>query len=133
MNKQFIISVVVLFVWTLLAGMLVHGMLLGPQYAALTDLYRPEADQMAHFPYMLAGHVAMAIGITWIYRMGRHGRAWLGQGIRFGIALALLMTVSIYLIYFAVQPMPASLASQQVAYDSVAVILTGVITAFINK
>lgn len=134
MNVRFIVSVIVVFIWTMIAGMVVHGVLLGPDYAALPNLFRPEADQMAYFPYMIAAHISMAIGITWVYRMGREdGKPWLAQGVRFGIALYLLMTLSIYLIYYAVQPMPAALAHKQLIYDGVAVILTGIITAFVNK
>lgn len=133
MNLRFIISVVVLFVWTMIVGMVVHGFLLGTDYAALPDLYRAEEGQMAHFPYMLLAHVIMAVGITWLYRMGHEDKPWLGQGVRFGIALALVMTVPIYLIYFAVQPIPAALAGKQIAFDSVAVVLTGIVAAFVNK
>ena len=133
MHKQFIISVVVVFVWTMIAGFVVHALLLGPDYAALPDLFRGEADAQNYFPYMLLGHLSMAIGITWVYRMGQQDKPWLQQGIRFGIALVLLMTLSIYLIYFAVQPIPQVLVLKQIIFDTAAVILTGVVTAFVNK
>ena len=134
MNIRFIVSVIVVFIWTMLAGMVIHGMLLGPQYAALTDIFRPEADAMDHFVWMIVGHISMAVGITWIYRMGKEeGKSWLAQGVRFGIALYLLMTLSIYLIYYAVQQLPVELVHQQLIYDGVAVILTGIITAFVNR
>ena len=133
MNKQFIISVIVLFVWTMIAGFVVHALLLAPDYAALPQLFRPEADAQNYFQYMIAGHLSMAIGITWVYRMGKEDKPWLEQGIRFGIALALLMTVSIYLIYYAVQPMPSELLHKQLIFDTVAMILTGIVTALVNK
>ena len=71
MNKQFVISVVVLFVWTMLVGFVIHALLLAAEYAALPNLFRASADAQNYFPYMLAGHVSMAIGLTWIYRMGK--------------------------------------------------------------
>ena len=133
MNKQFIISVVVVFIWIMLAGFLVHAMLLAPDYAALPDLYRGEAEAQKLFPYLVLGHLSMAIGITWVYRMGKQDKPWLQQGIRFGIVLVLLMTLSTYLIYFAVLQMPDSLVHKQIIFDTVAVILTGIVTAFVNK
>ena len=133
MNKQFVISVVVLFVWTMLVGFVIHALLLAADYAALPNLFRAAADAQNYFPYMLAGHVSMAIGLTWIYRMGKEDKPWLMQGIRFGIALVLLTTVAIYLIYFAVQPMPAAVVQKQIAFDTIATVLTGVVTAFVNK
>jgi len=36
----------------------------------------------------------------------------MGQGIRFGIAVALLTVVPTYLIYYVVQPMPRSLVTK---------------------
>jgi hypothetical protein len=132
-NKQFIISVVVLFVWTTLVGFLVHALLLGQEYAALPNLFRAEEQAQEYFPFMLAGHVTMAIGLTWIYRMGKDENPWLQQGLRFGVAVALLTAVSTYLIYFATQPMPAALVHKQLVFGSIAVVLTGVVTAFLNK
>lgn len=133
MNRQFVVSVIVLFVWTMLAGMVIHGMLLGAEYAALPGLYRPEHEQANYFSYMLAAHVSMAIAITWIYRMGRENRPWPVQGLRFGIALVLLLTFPVYMVYYAAQPMPGDLVARQIVFDSVAVVLTGLIAAFVNR
>ena len=72
MNRTFVVSVVVMFVISMILGFVVHALLLGQQYAALTpQMFRPEQDQMAHFGYMLAAHLFVAIGFTWIYRQGR--------------------------------------------------------------
>ena len=133
MNTRFIISVFVLFVWTMLTGFVIHSYLLGADYAALPNLFRPEEDAQNYLSYMLVGHLSMAIGLTWIYRMGKEDKPWLAQGIRFGIALVFLMTFSTYLIYYAVQPMPPELVHNQLMFESIAGILTGVVTALVNK
>ena len=127
---RFIISVVVLFVVSMLLGFAVHGWLLGPEYMKLTSLFRSEADGQKYFWAMLLAHLFMAIGFTWIYRHGREDKPWLGQGLRFGLAIAVLMTIPTYLIYLAVQPMPEGLVVKQIGYDTVAM---GVVTAFVNK
>ena len=44
MNKQFLISAVVMFVATMITGFIVHATLLAPDYAALPNLYRSEED-----------------------------------------------------------------------------------------
>ena len=133
MNKQFLISVVVMFVATLAAGFVVHGVLLGQDYAALPNLYGSEADAQNFFHFMIFAHILMAIGLTWIYRMGRDESPWLGQGLRFGVAIAVLMTVPTYLIYYAVQPTPESLATKQILFDAPAVLLMGVLVALVNR
>jgi len=135
MNKTFVVSVVALFVVSMLLGMVVHGMLLGSDYQRLTEvgLFRKESDAQAHFAYMLLAHVFLAVGITWIYRHGRDPRPWMGQGVRFGIALALVTSIPTYLIYFAVQPMPSDLVAKQVAFDLVAMVILGLTAAAVNR
>jgi len=134
MNAKFIISVIVLFIASLGLGFVVHGTLLGDQYSQLPELYRSMEDSQNYFGYMIAGHALIAIGLTWIYRMGhKPDQPWFGQGVRFGLAIAVVSTIPMYLIYYAVQNAPQSLATMQIAYDVPAVVIMGIIAAFINK
>lgn len=134
MNKKFVISVVVLFVASMLLGFVVHGWLLAADYTRLQGtLFRTPADSQAHFQYMLAAHLFMAIGLTWIYRAGRDARPWLGQGLRFGLAVAVLTTIPTYLIYFAVQPTPSDLVAQQIVFDCISMVILGILTAALNR
>src|SRR4051812_24461736 len=114
MGRKFWISVVAMFVMSMVIGMVVHGMLLAPEYAKMTTLFRPEADQMRYFPVMLLAHVFIAVGFTWVYLRGREAdKPFVGQGLRYGIAVAVLSTIPTYLIYLAVQPMPESVVIRQ--------------------
>ncbi len=133
MSKQFIISVVALFIWTMAMGFLIHGWILAEDYAALPNVYRSMEESQGYFGYMLAGHLSLAVGLTWVYRMGKQDKPWLAQGFRFGIALVFLLTISYFLIYYAVLNIPAGLAHQQLIYETVAAILTGIVAAFVNK
>jgi hypothetical protein len=133
MNKQFLISAAIMFVATLLAGFVVHAILLGQDYAALPNLYRTEEDSQNYFHYMLLAHVLIGIGLTWVYRMGMDDSPWPGQGLRFGIAIVILIPIPTYMIYYAVQPMPEALAVKQILYDGTAFILMGILVAFLNK
>lgn len=133
MNRQFLISALVMFIATMIARFVVHATLLSADYAALPNLYRPEEDSQNYFHYMLLAHVLMAIGLTWVYRMGRDDSPWLGQGLRFGVAIVVLMTIPMYMIYFSVQPMPEALAVKQIMFDTVAMLLMGMLVAFLNR
>ena len=134
MNKQFVLSVVVLFVVTMLLGMLVHGMLLHGDYDKLAGkVYRTPGDAEGHFLYMILAHVSMAVGITWVYRQGRTAAPWLGQGVRFGLALWVLMSIPMYLIYFAVLPLPSDMVAKQVAFDLIGNVVVGIVAAFMNR
>ena len=133
MGKKFWISVVAMFVVSMLIGMVVHGMLLGPEYMKLTTLFRPEADQQKHFWAMLLAHVFIAFSFTWIYLRGREPKPFLGQGIRFGLVVSLLTAIPVYLIYFAVQPMPEGLVVKQIIFDTIGYMVMGVVVAWINR
>ena len=133
MDKRFWISGVVMSIATLLVGFLVHGTLLAGDYKALGAMYRPEAEQMNYFPYMIAAHVLMGFAMTWIYRQGiDSGKGVVGQGLRFGLALALFSAIPWYLIYYAVQPLPAALAHKQMIFDTIGLLLMGVLVAYLN-
>jgi hypothetical protein len=129
----FAISAAVLAVLSLLLGGVVHAWLLAPEYAKLTTLFRPPADQQNYFAYMIVAHICIGIGFTWIYRQGRERKPFLGQGVRFGVAVAVLMTVPMYLIYYAVQPMPGALVVKQIVFDTICFVLMGIVAAWINQ
>ncbi len=82
---------------------------------------------------MLIAHVIMAGAFVWIYQRGNENKPWLQQGLRYGVAVALLAPVPVYLIYYAVQPWPADIVSQQIIGDGLLVIVLGVIVAALNK
>lgn len=134
MNKQFLISVVAMFVVSMLLGFVVHACILKEEYLQIPNLMRKDADAARHFPAMLLAHAFLAVGVTAIYRRGREaGKGWMGQGVRFGILLIIFSTIPVYLIYYAVEPMPLSLVEKQIALDSVAMIILGVAVAGLNK
>jgi uncharacterized membrane protein YpjA len=132
MDKKFLISVVVIFVVSMIFGFINHGMTLAEEYQA-TGLFRPDAEAEAYFMWMLFAHIIMSFAFVWIYQRGRENKPWVSQGIRFGIIVALLMVVPIYMIYFAVQPMPGMLVFRQIAYDTVGLVVMGLAVAFVYK
>ena len=133
MGGRFWISVVIVAILSMLFGFVVHGVLLQGDYARLPGLFRTEADAQAHLPAVFLHHLLRGLAITWVYRQGREAaRPWLGQGLRFGALLAVLLVVSTYLIYYAVQPWPTSVVLKQMVFDSIATLCLGVAAAGIN-
>ena len=134
MNKKFLISWVVIFVAWMAGGIVVHGLLLGADYAsAVPNLMRPEAEQQAMFHWMLIAKIISAGAFVWIYDRGNEMKPWVQQGIRFGVAVALLAIVPVYLIYYAVQPTTGMLVVKQIIFDGALMVVLGVIVAFLNK
>jgi hypothetical protein len=133
MKNRLLISVVVMFILSMALGFFVHGYLLVQEYSQLTSLFRPQQDQANHFPFMLLAHIFIAFGFAWIYIKGKEEKPFLTQGICFGMAIAVLTTIPNYLIYYAVQPMPGLIVFKQIVFDSIGVILMGIVVAWLNK
>lgn len=134
MGGRFWISVVVMSVLSLVLGFVIHGMLLHADYAQLPNLLRTQEDAQGFFVWMLLAHLCIGFGITWIYIKGREaGKPALGQGTRFGLAVAVLMTIPMYLIYYAVQPWPGMVVVKQIVYQVAGVLVMGLVVAFINQ
>jgi hypothetical protein len=132
MNKKFIIAWLVVFVAWFLGSFVIHGVLLRPDYMQLTNLFRNDGDQQRLFPLMLLAHVILSGAFVWIYARGVEAKPWLAQGLRFGIAIALLI-VPLYLIYFVVQPMPLNVAIKQIVFDGLLTVLLGAIVAWLYR
>lgn len=133
MNKKFFVSWLVVFVVWMAGSFFVHGLLLKDEYATLPNLYRTETETQELFPLMLLAHVVMAGAFVWIYQRGQEAKPWLAQGLRFGVAIALLVTIPLYVIYYVVQPLPVDLVIGQIVYDTILVLILGIVAAFLSK
>jgi hypothetical protein len=133
MNKKFIIAWIVVLVAWFLGSFVVHAVLLQADYMQLPTLFRTERDQQTFFPLMILAHVIMAGAFVWIYARGVEAKPWLAQGVRFGVAVAMLMIVPIYLIYYVVQPLPTSLVIKQIVFDGILTIVLGMIAAWLYR
>jgi hypothetical protein len=134
MNKKFVIAWIVIFVAWFLGSFTVHGVLLNADYMRLGGtLFRTSQDSQRYFPLMILAHVMLAGAFAWIYARGVEAKPWLGQGVRFGIAIAFLTTIPTYTIYFVVQPMPAETVVKQILFDSVLMVILGVIAGWLYR
>jgi len=133
MNKMYTLTWLVTFVVWMAGSFVVHGTLLQADYAKLPNLFRPEVDAQQYFPLMLLAHVILAGAFTWIYARGVEARPWFGQGLRFGLVVALLTVVPTYTIYYVVQPMPGMHVVKQIVFDGVLMLVLGVVAAFMYR
>jgi hypothetical protein len=133
MNKKFIIAWIATFVVWMLGSFVIHGVLLHEDYMQLPNLFRPESEAQQYMPLMILAHVILAGAFVWIYSRGVEARDWLPQGLRYGLAVALLTTVPLYMIYYVVQPMPGAMVVKQIVFDGILVLILGAIVAFIYR
>lgn len=134
MGKRFWVCGIVVSIAAMVLDTLIHAVLLRSDYDALpADLMRTSRDQMHYMPFLLAAHLLIGFGLTWLYRKAvNRDQGALGQGLRFGVAVAALSTIPGYLIYYAVQPLPATLVYKQLLFSTIATLLLGVLLAWLN-
>jgi hypothetical protein len=133
MGKKFVIAWIVVFIVWFLGSFVVHGVLLHDDYTRLTGMFRSEADSQNFFPLMILAHLMLSGALVWIYSRGVEHLPWLPQGIRFGIAVALLTVVPTYMIYYVVQPMPGMTVVKQIVFDGILMLILGAVVAFMYR
>ncbi|GAC1464352.1 MAG: hypothetical protein PVSMB8_16880 [Vulcanimicrobiaceae bacterium] len=129
-TTRLIIAIIVVWIVSFGLGYLIHGMSI-QEYAQVPQLYRGMAD--VKFPFIILANLAFAVGAVWIYAMGVEDKPWVGQGVRFGIAVWLVLPVTWFLIAFATQPVPAVVLYKQLGYELIAKIVLGLVTAGIYR
>ena len=133
MNKKFFVAWALMFMVWMIGSFIVHGTLLEPEYKQLPNLFRQDADAQQYFPLMILAHVILAGALVWIYARGAEAKPWLAQGLRFGLAIALLTVVPTYTIYYVVQPMPGMLVVKQLVFDGMLMLMLGAAVAFLYR
>jgi len=133
MNKKFVIAWIVLLIAWFVGSFVVHGVLLRSDYMQLTNLFRVEGEQQKYFPLMFLAHVILSGAFVWIYARGVEAKPWLAQGVRFGVAVALLTIVPTYMIYFVVQLMPGEVVIKQIVFDGTLMVILGTIVAWLYR
>ena len=132
MNKfRLVLTIVVVFVVANFTGFFIHAIWLKQDYMPVANLYRPEGQEKMGF--IILAYVAFAIGSVWAYAHGVEDKPWLGQGLRFGIVLWLILSVPWFFITYAVQPIPALLLAKQIIMELIDKIVIGVITAALYR
>jgi hypothetical protein len=129
--KKTVIAVVAGFVLQMGGSYLLHSVILMNSYTATSDLWRTE-DAMGHRMWvMIVAQFLFTLGAVLIYQRGVERKSPVGQGIRYGILLALVSVVPASLIEYVTVPIPHTIAFHWVLGEGVQCVLLGVLIAFI--
>ncbi len=131
--KKLVIAFVAVLIFAALANFVIHGVVLQPRYLQSPQLMRTPADSQAHAPFLGLAFLFYALGFVWIYAQGVNHRPWMGQGIRYGIAVWLITSVSEYIVYYAIQPWPGDVVGMQIGLELVMNVVAGLIVAAIYR
>ena len=131
--RRIVFAVVVGFVVQLGGLFLIHSVLLRQDYVDTAALWRPREAQIVRVWAMLLAVLIYVIGAVLVYVRGVEQKPWMGQGIRFGILLALEVVVYGSLSGWVILPIPHMLAVKWIVSESLLSVVFGLAVAGICK
>ncbi len=130
--KRLVLAIVVAFVFIFATDFLIHAVWLGPDYKATAQLWRPEAEMNARFPWMLIAQLLAAITFVIIWAMGFAARGTLQLACAYGFLIGLAVQVTTIVTY-VVSPFPPELALKWFCSGLAQSIVLGALTFLIYK
>ncbi len=113
---------------------LLHGLLLKDLYHQTASLWRPEAQVKSMMWYMWIGYLIFAPVFVCIYSKGfEDSKGRIGQGIRYGFWMGILLSVMPNLICYAVMPIPLKLAVCWIVGETIKYTCLGTVLGFAYK
>ena len=134
--KKYLIGSIVVFVAYTAAGYLIHEVLLASAYRQeeVVRLLRPEAEIWKRMPLGYFANLVLALVFCYIYTRGvEAGKHWLGQGVRYGLLMATLVSLPTALLQYMLYPLPLALAFQWIVYGYGQMLVAGIVVAAIYR
>jgi hypothetical protein len=110
---------------------LIHQVWLKTDYELTASIWRDPADMNHRLWAIFVANLIFAIALVLIYIRGVENKPWVGQGIRFGILLALVSTVYGSISGWVVLPLPHQLPLKWMIGEGILCILLGMLVAAI--
>lgn len=129
--KKTIGAIIVGFVVQLGGLIVIHSIILKQDYMNTASDWRSYEAQTARIWAMLLAVLIYVVGAVLIYVRGAEAKPWVGQGIRFGILLALVSVVYGSLSGWVIIPIPHMLAVKWIVYEGVLSVVFGLVVAAI--
>jgi hypothetical protein len=131
---KFVLRTIVVAIAMFALGFIGHQLLLGHDYVSIEPIMRSQTDMQAHMPFALISCLCFAAALVWIYSHGRSSdKPWLGQGLRYGVAVWALASVPLYLTNYVIEPWPGLFVAKVLGWEIVAAMLLGTVVAALSK
>lgn len=130
---RFLLRTIVVAIAMFALGFVGHQLLLARDYAAIEPIMRSKADMQAHMPFALINCLVFSAAFVWIYSQGRTAKPWLGQGLRFGVAVWAIASVPLYLTNYVIEPWPGMFVAKVLAWEFIAAMVLGIIVAALAR
>jgi hypothetical protein len=127
--KQKIGAVVAGFVVQMAGLTLIHSVWLKQDYVDSASIWRFQQEATSRVWAMLLAVLIYVIDAVWIYARGVEPKPWIGQGIRFGILLALVAVVYGSLSGWVILPISLTLARKWIIGEGLLSVVFGLVVA----
>lgn len=131
--KKIVMAAVATFVVLMATNYLIHGVWLMPDYNAIPLSHRSPEGIQRRFWAMILSQVFFSAMFAYIYTRGVEKKAWMEQGIRYGILMACLTIVPTALSEYTVYIVPYMLVVKWMVAGGIQMILVGLVVAAICK
>jgi len=111
----------------------IHDVWLKADYELTASVWRSPADVNQRVWAMMIANVIYAAAVVLIYIRGVENKPWVGQGIRFGILLALVTTVYGSIAAWVMVPVPRALPMKWTIGEGALCILLDLLVAAITR
>ena len=132
-TRIFLTALAALIIAELLAA-LIHGFVLGPDYAPYYGTLLRGGDTPAwQFALLPVAHLSFVGALLWIYlRLPLEG-SLVVRGLKLGILGWFVGQVPLWLVWFAEQPWPNTLVVKQLVLELASTLIVGVTIAWIAR
>ena len=116
-----VMTILLMCVAVTLLGYLIHGVLLGADYQAVSHLHRP----MPQFGALLFANLAFSAAAVWLRHEVPFGATIARSALKLGLLLWMIWAVPMFVIEFALQPIALSLTLKQLAFELADMLVIG--------
>ena len=130
MNKKLWVSFIAVYVGMIVTNLAIHRGLLASTYHTeeVARLMRPEAEAKTWIYFVTSAIISFFF--TLIFSKGYEGKG-MGEGLRYGLYVGLLMATPMAYDSYASYPLPYSLALQWFIYGTIQYLILGAIVAMV--
>ena len=128
--KKFILTSIVVFIVYEILTYVVHGLILGNTYMAMPGVWRQDMQSMMWIMWL--GALFFCFMFVFVFTKGYEGKG-IGEGVRFGLIIGLLMVVVQMLDQYVIYPVPFGLVLQWIVFGLIQYIILGIVAALLYK
>jgi hypothetical protein len=133
-TKRWLLASLAAFVVISVIEFLVNGLLLSSLYKQTASLWRSEAEFRSMMWMFWLAYIVMGLMFAFIYAKGfEDQKSGVGQGLRYGLYMAIFTAVPMSLVWYVVLPMPGELAVYWAITGFVELILAGAAVGLIYE